>query len=285
MLQDALRGQSPSTCARALRVLPPHSPQRNPHAVTGVCRSPRCLSGGPSVERSEDGRHGGWGAGVIAIGVGVIFGVQALNAWSKADSECASGCPPGSTGLQDRVNGNIEGWVAAGALIGGGVLVAGAAVLWFTAPSGGSRASRSDRDRARLGPHAERNVLMQAVRARARFARTHGCLPFAALLALLGAPAAAHADEPSVSVAPAPVDSRLDPRERVGTTRISGVGATSLVLETVFLQSKQEPVRFYGPLLFDAAARSFFRANDPNTRLAVANTSWISGGSTSSTRS
>jgi hypothetical protein len=34
-----------------------------------------------------------------------------------------------------------------------------------------------------------------------RFARTHGCRPFAALvLALLGAPASAHADEPSVSV-------------------------------------------------------------------------------------
>jgi hypothetical protein len=76
------------------------------------------------------------GAGVIAIGVGVIFGVQALNAWSKADRECASGCPAGSTGLQDRINGNIEGSVTAAAFIGGGVLLAGAAVLWFTAPSG-----------------------------------------------------------------------------------------------------------------------------------------------------
>jgi membrane-associated phospholipid phosphatase len=34
-------------------------------------------------------------------------------------------------------------------------------------------------------------------------------------------------------------------------------------------------VRFYGPILFDASARSFFRAHDPNTRLAVADTSWI----------
>jgi hypothetical protein len=76
------------------------------------------------------------GAGVIAIGVGVIFGVQALNAWSKADGECASGCPSGSPGLQTRINGNIEGSVAAGAFIGGGALLAGALALWFTAPSG-----------------------------------------------------------------------------------------------------------------------------------------------------
>jgi hypothetical protein len=76
------------------------------------------------------------GAGVIVIGVGVIFGVQALNTWSKADRECAGGCPAGSTGLQDRINGNIQGSVTAGAFIGGGVLLAGAAVLWFAAPSG-----------------------------------------------------------------------------------------------------------------------------------------------------
>jgi hypothetical protein len=76
------------------------------------------------------------GAGIIAIGVGVIFGVQAIDAWSKANGECAAGCGAGSAGLQDRINGNIEGWVAAGAFIGGGALIAGAAVLWFTAPSG-----------------------------------------------------------------------------------------------------------------------------------------------------
>jgi membrane-associated phospholipid phosphatase len=118
---------------------------------------------------------------------------------------------------------------------------------------------------------------MQRVRACARFARTRGCAPLAALLlALLGAPGSAHADEPSVALVVPPL--RWDPawvHANAWDYTLSGTGATALVLETIFLQSKQEPVRFSGPILFDAAARSFFRANDPNTRLAVADTSWV----------
>ena len=76
------------------------------------------------------------GMGVIGLGVGAVFLGTAISEWRTANDECRAGCPAGSTGLQERIDANIAGSVSAVALLGGGVLLAGGVVLWFTAPSG-----------------------------------------------------------------------------------------------------------------------------------------------------
>jgi hypothetical protein len=75
------------------------------------------------------------GVGVIGLGVGTIFGAIALSQKSAAQSAC-----PGSQCLtQDGSNkwsdAASKGNVSTIGFIIGGVGVAGAAVLWFTAPS------------------------------------------------------------------------------------------------------------------------------------------------------
>ncbi len=98
----------------------------------------------------------------------------------------------------------------------------------------------------------------------------------ALLFALLCSPRTARADEPATDASPIPL--HWDPawtHSNPWDYSLSGAGATALVLETVLLQSKQAPARFSGPILFDSAARSFFRARSPEDRLTAADWSWL----------
>jgi hypothetical protein len=78
------------------------------------------------------------GVGVVGLGIGAVFGAIALSQKSAAQSAC----PGSQCTTQDGVNkwsdAASTGIVSTIGLIVGGVGIAGAAVLWFTAPSGGS---------------------------------------------------------------------------------------------------------------------------------------------------
>jgi hypothetical protein len=78
------------------------------------------------------------GIGIVGIGVGAIFGAMTFSQWSTAQSECtnASNCGPGSQAQNDKNTATTSATVSDVGFIAGGVLVATAAVLWFTAPSG-----------------------------------------------------------------------------------------------------------------------------------------------------
>jgi hypothetical protein len=76
------------------------------------------------------------GVGIIGIGVGAAFGVMTLSGYSNSKNECGSGCSSSSTAESDWNNANTSATISDIGFIAGGVLVAGAAVLWFTAPSG-----------------------------------------------------------------------------------------------------------------------------------------------------
>jgi hypothetical protein len=75
------------------------------------------------------------GIGVVGLGVGTAFGLVAISKKSTAQNECPNLCatPDGVSKWSDAVsaaNGATVGFVIAG------VGLAGAAVLWFTAPRG-----------------------------------------------------------------------------------------------------------------------------------------------------
>ncbi len=76
------------------------------------------------------------GAGVVALGVGAVFGGLAFPEWSSAKSECATSCGPGSQAQSDKSAATRSATISDVGLIGGAALIAGAAVEWFTAPSG-----------------------------------------------------------------------------------------------------------------------------------------------------
>lgn len=102
---------------------------------------------GGSSPATEGGEAGGTqrtiglvvaGAGVVGIGVGSVFGIMSMKNHSTVESECrapeyklcsAAGVDAGESAIR---NGNVStvGFIA------GGVLLAGGAVLFFTAPKG-----------------------------------------------------------------------------------------------------------------------------------------------------
>jgi len=76
------------------------------------------------------------GAGVVALGLGTYFGLRAKSTYDESDAHCptqSGSCDP--TGVElgkdahDQATGSTIGFVA------GGALLAGAVVLFFTAPS------------------------------------------------------------------------------------------------------------------------------------------------------
>ncbi|MBX3206557.1 MAG: hypothetical protein KF764_15905 [Labilithrix sp.] len=80
-------------------------------------------------------------AGVVGAAVGSIFGLMAISKQREADAECK---PPERTlctaaGVAAGEDGTTFGTVSTVAFIAGGALLAGGAVLYFTAPDASSR--------------------------------------------------------------------------------------------------------------------------------------------------
>jgi hypothetical protein len=72
--------------------------------------------------------------GVVAVGVGTVFGLSASSKWSDAKSKCSAypyGCSQDAIDAQSSAQSKAS--VATVAFIVGGAAIAGAAVLWFTA--------------------------------------------------------------------------------------------------------------------------------------------------------
>jgi hypothetical protein len=85
------------------------------------------------------------GVGVVGLAIGSAFGLAAMSKKNEAEAVCPTQCPTQS-GVSDWNDAKSEGNVSTALFIVGGVALAGAAVLWFTAPSSNAGA------RVGLGP-------------------------------------------------------------------------------------------------------------------------------------
>jgi hypothetical protein len=75
------------------------------------------------------------GAGIVGIGVGAFFGLQASSKWSDAKEKCTDypyGC--GAEGVDLRSSAHSAATVSTVGFVAGGALLAAGAVLYFTAP-------------------------------------------------------------------------------------------------------------------------------------------------------
>jgi hypothetical protein len=98
----------------------------------------------PPVEQSANNGSGQRTAaivvgavGVVGVGLGTVFGLGASSKWSDAKSHCSAypyGCD--AEGLDARSSANSKATISTISFIVGGAALAGAAVLWFTAPTG-----------------------------------------------------------------------------------------------------------------------------------------------------
>jgi len=75
-------------------------------------------------------------AGVLGVGLGAYFGIDASSHWSSSQSECSSSnCPQHAQAVTDHDAAQSAATVSTIAFIAGGAALAAGAVLWLTAPS------------------------------------------------------------------------------------------------------------------------------------------------------
>ncbi len=75
--------------------------------------------------------------GVVGLGLGTVFGLQAKSNWNDSKSHCTAfpyGCDKEGTDLHSSANSKAA--VSTVAFIAGGVALAASAVLWFSADTG-----------------------------------------------------------------------------------------------------------------------------------------------------
>jgi hypothetical protein len=93
------------------------------------------------------------GAGIVGLGLGSYFGLQAFSKWSAATSDCGSACAPGSKGQNEHDQAQTDATVSTVAFVAGGVAVAAGVLLFFTAPAPPGDSAH----RLQVAPMAERS--------------------------------------------------------------------------------------------------------------------------------
>jgi hypothetical protein len=74
------------------------------------------------------------GAGLIAVGVGLVFGLEAMNSWQDSRPHCGDGNFCDQAGF-DLVHDAKDKALVSSVLVGAGAAAIGTAVImWFTAP-------------------------------------------------------------------------------------------------------------------------------------------------------
>lgn len=114
----------------------------NPTPETGPSSSPRA----PPSEGLETTRVlalAAGGVGVVALGVGTFFGLSAISSSDDAKPHCELPRPCDDTGHALRDDARSQADISTVSFIAGGVLVVGAAVLWFVLPSSSARVRAS----------------------------------------------------------------------------------------------------------------------------------------------
>jgi len=76
------------------------------------------------------------GVGIAGLALGTVFGLMASSSWSTAQSEQQKGQYPNDS--NDQKTASTQATISTVGFIAGGVLVAGGALLWLTAPSASS---------------------------------------------------------------------------------------------------------------------------------------------------
>ena len=118
-------GEQPEAAATAAKPVVTTTPENAPPALdkpTG------------SAQRTTGLVFGG--IGVVGIGLGAFFGLQASSKWSDAKSKCTDypyGC--GAEGTDLRASAHSQGTVSTVAFVAGSALLATGVVLYLTAPS------------------------------------------------------------------------------------------------------------------------------------------------------
>lgn len=119
-------------------------------AITTTTEPPKEVSKGWPTQKIVGVVAGG--VGVVGLGVGAFFGLRTMSKWNDVEGQCSGtprDCPQSGVDLANQAKNS--GTVSTIAFVAGGVLVAGGAVLFFTAPKEKQTAAVRDL-RVGIGP-------------------------------------------------------------------------------------------------------------------------------------
>jgi hypothetical protein len=127
ILAVAFAGGSPPAAAPLAPVAAPPAP---PPAAASES------TGASTLGAQKIGALAAGGIGVVGIVVGAVAGGVSFSTWHNAENECKTSCGPNSQAQNDKGGATTAATISTASFIVSGVLLAGAGVLWFTAPSG-----------------------------------------------------------------------------------------------------------------------------------------------------
>ena len=107
---------------------------------SGTAQGSEEPSSGPSTQRIVS--YVAMGLGVVGLGVGTVYGLRTSSIWNDAKTHC-TGVECDRTGVTLATDAKNAGTVSTISFVAGGVLLAGGAILFFTAPHGSSKPSSS----------------------------------------------------------------------------------------------------------------------------------------------
>jgi serine/threonine-protein kinase len=117
-----------------LAPLPPASPP-NEAVVQGASPMPPPATTAPTATWRRPAALAFAGVGAIGVGLGVVFGLQAMNEWKSAEGGCSNGTCKDAPSYSAWGDARRDGDLSTVAFIVGGAALAGGAVLWLTTPS------------------------------------------------------------------------------------------------------------------------------------------------------
>jgi hypothetical protein len=129
----------------------------DPEATKAAATAATSTDKPPADDKASDGStqriasYALMGVGVVGVGVGAVFGLKTSSTWADAKTHC-TGLECDRTGVQLATDAKNAGTISTIAFIAGGALLAGGAILFFTAPSASSKTGTSSALRVGVGP-------------------------------------------------------------------------------------------------------------------------------------
>jgi hypothetical protein len=129
--------QAPSVADVSTAVSAPPKLAASSTPDTNIAWSARPEISAASVELNSTTRNlalGVGGAGIVALGVGSVFGIITMSNWNAAQRACGQACPANSMGQREERSASSDGTISTVAFVAGGAALAAGVILWLVTP-------------------------------------------------------------------------------------------------------------------------------------------------------
>ena len=129
--------QAPAVAEVSTAVSASPEPAASVTPDTNIAQSARPGMSPASVELGSTTHNialGLGGTGIVALGIGSVFGAITMSNWTSAQRDCGPACPANSKGQREERSASTDGTISTVAFVAGGAALAAGVVLWLVTP-------------------------------------------------------------------------------------------------------------------------------------------------------